>query len=216
MTATVSPSVDTRTGGTDWYEKGGILGLVFTVLLGVGVFMTMGAPDAKSAAKDQSWAIKHTGLLGLSAFLVVLAVVVGLYWLIWLRSQLDRPSSWVGNVYMMGAGIFALSGTVSAGIHLAESTDAKHLSQSSLQLMASLDQNFTYPMTSAGLALMYLGVGILIRRSGVLPGWLAWVSFVFALLGATLFFGFFTLMGTVLFIPIVSIMLLMHPQPAES
>lgn len=214
MTATQTPA-DATTSGTDWYAKGGILGLVFTVLLAAGVFMTMGAPDAKNATKDQTWLIKHTGLTGTSALLTLLAVVVGLFWLIWLRSQLDRPSSWIGNVYMMGAGIFALSGTVSAGINLAESTDAKHLNASGLQVLSSLSQNFNYPMTCAGLCLMYLGIGLLIRKSNVLPGWLAWASFVMALLGATLFLGFFSLMLTVIFVPVVSILLMMHPQPAE-
>lgn len=216
MTAIDSPTVGTRTGGTDWYTKGGIAGLVFTALLTVGLFMTIGAPDAKNAAKDQSWAIKHTGLVGGAGFVTLLAVVVGLYWLIWLRSQLDRPSSWVGNVYMMGAGIFAMSGTIGAGIDVTESTDAKHLSQGALQLLASLNQNFSYPITAAGLALMYLGVALLIRKSGALPGWLAWVSFVFAFLAGTFFLGFISMFGTVLFVPIVSIMLLMHPQPAET
>ena len=218
MTAT--GTTDTGTGavpgtGTDWYSRGGWTGIVFMVLLAASVFMTGGQPDAKNAAKVQSWDVKHTGLLGMSGVLTMLAVVVGIYFLIWLRSQLDRPSSWAGNVYMAGAVIFGMSGAVGAGLHASESQDAKHLTQASLQTLASLDQNLNYLMTCAGLALLYLGVGLLIRRSQLLPGWLGWVSFVFAVLAASFVLGFIALLGTVLFVLVVSIMLVMHPAPAE-
>jgi hypothetical protein len=214
MTATQLPT-DARTSGTDWYTKGGIVGIVFAVLLAVSFVMQLGSPDTKNAAKVQAWDIKHTGALGGAALFGILAVITGLFFFIWLRSQLDRPGSWVGQVYVAGAVVFAMSGVVGDGINLAISSDAKHLSQGSLQLLNSLAMNLNYPIACAGLALMFLGAGLLIRTSGALPGWLAWVSFVFAVLATSFFLGFIALLGSVLWVLVASVVLLMHPVPAE-
>jgi hypothetical protein len=81
--------------------------------------------------------------------------------------------------------------------------------------MSSLDQNLNFPMTSAGLALMYLAAGFLIRRTGLLPGWMAWVSWVFALLAATIFLGFIPLIGTGLWVIFVGIYLTARPPAAN-
>ena len=198
------PSTETRQA-----RWGGLGGLLFTVLLTGAVTMTGGMPQAKDPAKVQAWAVRHTGLLT-GAFVVnSIGVVVGLCFLIWLHSQLTRDgASWMGNLFLVGVTIFAVSGTVAAGINAVMGTDAKHLSTGSLQLMASFSQNFNYPVTVIGLTAMYLAAGFLIRRTGLLPAWLAWVSWVFALTGATVFLGVVSVFGTVLWLIAVSVILI--------
>jgi len=201
---------------TAWSRWAGISGIVFGPVLAASVLMTAGMPQAKNAAKVQAWDIKHTGLLNGSVVATFAAVVIGLYFLTWLHSRLvGKDGGWMGTMYVVGAVVFAMSGAVTAGINEAQATDAKHLTTGSLQLLTSLSQNFTYPMTCIGTALLYLAVGYLIRRSGLLPGWLAWVSWAFAFFSATFFLGFVAMFGSALFAIVVGAILTTR-QPVES
>ena len=205
-----------HTGSDRKMEEGsrwaGLSGVLFAILLIVSFVMTFPEPAAKNAAKVQTWDLKHSGLLNGSTVVSVVGVIVGLYFLTWLYSQLTRDGAgWMGALYLVGVAVFAVSGGVSAGISAVVGADAKHLSTDSLQLMASLNQSFGYAITVSGLAVMYLGAGFLIRRSGVLPGWLAWVSWVFALLAATFVLGFVSLLGTVLWVIAVGAILTARP-----
>jgi hypothetical protein len=100
---------------------------------------------------------------------------------------------------------------VGAGIKASIGAWPKHLSTDSIQLLATLDQNLNYPMTCAGLALMYLAAGFLIRRTALLPGWMAWVSWVFAVLAASFVLGFIALVGTALWMIFAGIYLAVRP-----
>ena len=201
---------------THWSRWAGVSGVLFAVLLAASVSLTVGMPDAKNAIKVRAWDVKHTGLLGLSFVLTTAAVIVGLCFLIWLHSLLTRDGGgWLGNLFLVGTVVFAMTGLVAAGVHASLNSDAKHLSTASLQLMASLDQNFNFPMGSAALAVLFLAAGFLIRRSGVLPGWLSWVSWVFALLAATIFLGFIALIGSALWLLVVGVYLTARPPVAS-
>ena len=198
--------------GSRWAPLSGVL---FAAILVPAVLLTSGIPQAQDAAKVQAWAVKHTGLFNASFLANSIGVIVGLCFLIWLHSILSRDEGgWAGNLFLVGVAIFAVSGTVAAGLDAILGTDAKHLSTDSVQLMASFMQNFNYPFLVAGLAVMYLGAGLLIRRTGLLPSWLAWVSFVFAALATTVYLGFIPLLGTVLWLIAVSVILAAR-RPAE-
>lgn len=217
MTALDVPPIDvaqaTRAGGHRW---AGICGILFGPLLLASALMTAGMPQAKNAAKVQTWVTSHTGLLNGAAIVSVAGVIVGLCFLTHLYAALTtRQVSWMGTVYLVGAVVFGVAGTVSLGISATLGSDGKHLTVGSVQLMASLAQNLNWGMTSIGLTLMYFGVGHLIRRSDLLPAWLAWVSWVFALLGATFFLAFIPLLGTVLWSLVIGIVLVAR-RPAES
>lgn len=209
--AGVAPA--TRSARFSW---GGVSGIVFGPLLAGSALMTAGMPQADNADKVQAWVVKHTGLFDGAALVSVAGVIIGLCFLTWLYSRLaGRETGWMGSLYLVGVVVFAMAGTVIAGINATIGSDAKHLTTGSLQLMASLDMNFNYGMTCIGLAVMYLAAGHLIRRSTLLPGWLAWVSWLFAVLAASYFLGFVALLGTVLWSLVIAI-LLMTRRPAES
>lgn len=201
---------------TSWSRWAGISGILFGPVLAASVLMTAGMPQAKHAAKVQAWDIKHTGLLNGAVVATFAAVVIGLYFLTYLHSRLaGRDGGWMGTMYVVGTVVFAMSGALAAGVAEVTATDAKHLSTSSLQLMASVNQNFTYPVTSIGLVLLYLAMGYLIRRTEVLPGWLGWASWVFAFFAATFFLGFVAMFGSALFAIAAGIILTVR-QPVES
>ena len=216
MTAVGVPTAGTvaanKTSPDRWLALTGVL---FAALLIVSVLMTAGLPDAKNAAKAQAWVVKHSGQIGGSFFFTALAVIVGLVFLTWLHTHLVRERSWMGNLFVAGVVVFATSGTVVSGINAALSQNTKHLSTDTVQTLVSLSQNLTYPMTSVGLAVMYLAAGFLIRRSGLLPGWLAWVSWLFALLAASIFLGFIALFGTALWLIVVGVYLAARPPVAS-
>lgn len=197
-----------HTSSNRWIALSGVL---FAVLLGAAVTMTMGMPDTTNAAKVQAWDIKHKNLMSASTLVTILAVIVGLYFLVWLHSHLARERSWMGSLYLVGAIIFGLSGTVAAGLSAVIGSDAKHLSTDSLQLMSSLNQNLNFPMTIVGLVLMYVAAGVLIRRTGLLPGWLGYVGWVLAVCAASFFLAFIALLGTALWLIVVSIYLASRP-----
>jgi hypothetical protein len=217
MTAVGVPASGTAVAeGNRWSRWAALSGVVFGLVLALAVLMTAGEPDASNAAKVQAWDIKNKGLMGGSILVLMLAVVVGLYFLTWLYTHLGgKDSGWMGTLFLVGAVIFGLSGTVGAGLHAAIAQDAKHLSADSLQLMSSFDMNLNYPMSCVGLALMFLAVGFLIRRGGLLPGWLAWVSWFFALCAVSFFVGFVALLGSALWMIAVGAILAAR-SPAAS
>ncbi len=212
VSAVVTGSATKPSSSSRWIALGGVL---FALLLGAAVTMTSGLPDAKNAAKVRTWDVKHTSLMSVAALTTMAAVIVGLVFLTWLHSHLAREAGWIGNLFLVGAVIFGLSGVVGAGLDATLGGDAKHLSTGSLQLMSSLSQDLNAPMTCAGLALMYLAAGFLIRRTGLLPGWLAWVSWLFALLAATFVLGFIPLVGSALWMIVAGIYLTARP-PADT
>lgn len=215
-TVGISTTGVTRATGASSTRWGGISGIAFGVILAVSTLMLAGKPQATNATKVDGWVLKHTGLIWVSVLLTMVAVVIGTCFLVWLHQQLTRSErGWQGTVFLAGAVIFATSGTVSAGLNAVLSMDAKHLSTGSLQLMASMSENVSYAMTCAGLAVMYVGAGLLIRRTNLLPGWLAWVSFVFAVLATSFFLGFVALLGSVLWLIVVGAIFATR-QPVEN
>ena len=204
----------TGTTRTRWAALSGIL---FAALLVPGVLMTWGAPNTKaSAAKVQSWYLAHKGLMGGSTLLVLLSVIVGLFFLNYLRSCFRRhgDAAWMTSLFWVGAIVFAVSGTLGAGITATFADDPKVLSPDSLQLLNAINSNIGYPAVCIGLAVMYLGAGVAIRQTGLLPRWLAWVSWVLAVLAASFFLGFIALLTTALWVIVVAIvMATRNPAP---
>lgn len=191
-----------------------LLGVLFAVVLAGSVFMTAGEPDPKNATKIHDWILKHTGLMSASAVTTVAAVIIGLVFLTWLHSHLGRDRGWMGSLFLVGAVIFGLAGALSAGVNAAFGAEAKHLSPDSIQVLGTIGQNLNVGAVCAGLALMYLAAGFLIRRTGLLPGWLSWVSWLFALLAASFILGFVALVGTALWMIVAGVYLAARP-PVE-
>ena len=211
-----SPAVASGTGtnGTRWAALSGIL---FAALLIPGVLMTSGSPGTSaSAAKIQSWYLAHKSLMGTSTLVTLLSVIVGLFFLSHVRSCFRRyeGTGRMTSLFWAGVIIFAMSGAVGAGINSTFADNPGALSPGSLQLLNALASNLNYPATCIGLAVMFLGAGLVIRKSRVLPQWLAWVSWVLAVVAASFFLGWIALLGAGLWVIVVAIMLAVrNPAP---
>jgi hypothetical protein len=145
-------------------DRAAISGILFAALLIPGPVMTGGSPGTSaSAAQVQSWYLAHQSLVGASTLVLVLAVIVGLFFLNYVRSCFRRyEGGWMTSLFWAGAIIWAVSGVLGAGIHAAISDDPKVLSPDSLQLLNALGPNIGYPATCIGLAVMFLGADLVI------------------------------------------------------
>jgi hypothetical protein len=203
-----------RRNGTRWAALSGVL---FAVLLVAGVLLSFGAPDSSSsAAKVQGWYLAHKSLMGAVTLLLVLGVIVGLFFLNHVRSCFRRYDSTgrATSLFWGGVIVFAVSGALGAGISSTFADDPKVLSPGSLQLLNALSSNLNYPAACIGLAVMFLGAGLVIRRTRILPQWIAWVSWVLALAAASFFLGFIALLASGLWMVLVSVLLAVrNPAP---
>ncbi len=136
-------------------------------------------------------------------------MVVGLFFLIYLWTYFRRRggADWMASVFFGGAIVFAVSGGVAAGVGAALIDNPKALSPDTFQVLNTLNQDLNFPLTCIGLALMYFAAGVIIRRTKVLPGWLAWASWVLAVAALTFFLGFIALIGTAIWVIVVGIMM---------
>jgi hypothetical protein len=210
-------AVGTGTSGTRWAALSGIL---FAALVVPGVILTSGTPGTNATASTvRSWYLTHKTDMNVSALLVTLGLIAGLFFLNYVRSVFRRyeATGWLTSLYWVGAILFAMAGAIAAGLNAALGDNPQVLSAGSLQVLNTLSSDLNYPLTCAGLAVMYLGAGLVIYRTRVLPRWLAWVSWILAVLAATFFLGFIALIATAVWVIVVAVLLaIRNPAFAEA
>ena len=193
-----------------WSRIAALSGVVFIALLVVSLLTSGNAPGTDTSARAvQHYYLVNQHKTNVSMLATSLSVLVGLFFYGYLRAVFrTRPGNdWLSTVFFGGAVIFGLSGLVGAGVD-AIFTDVPHrLSASEFQLLNMVKNDLNWPMTSIGLALLYFAVGFIIYRSRVLPLWLGWVSWIFAVAAGSLVFAFIPLLGTALWVVIVSILM---------
>jgi len=193
-----------------WRRVAALSGVVFIALLLMSLLTSGNAPGSDtSAAKVQNYYLTHQHKTNVSLLATSLAVLVGLFFYGYLRAVFrTRPGNdWLSTVFFGGAVIFGLGGLVGAGVD-AVFTDVPHrLSASEFQLLNMVRNDLNWPMMSIGLAIVYFAAGFIIYRSRVLPLWLAWVSWVFAVTAGSLVLAFIPFIGTALWVLLVSILL---------
>jgi hypothetical protein len=203
--------------GTNRTRWAALSGILFAALIIPGILITGGSPGTSAgAATVQSWYLAHKSLVGASTLLLVLGVIAGLFFLNYVRSCFRRHegAGWMTSLFWAGAIVFAVSGALAAGVNATFSDDPRALSADSLQLLNALQSNINYPATCVGLAVMFLGAGLVIRTTRVLPQWLAWASWVLALVAASFFLGFIAFFASGLWVIVVAITLAMrNPAP---
>jgi len=185
-------------------------GVLFIVLVVAGVFSSGNTPGTNaSAATVRHFYLTHKSQTNISALLTLLAVIAGLFFYGYLRAHFrrDAGNDWLASVFFGGAVVFGISGAIGAGVNTTLTDSTKSLSASSIQLLNTLSQDLNWPATCVGLAVLYLAAGCMIYRSGMFPRWLAWVSWVFAVLAASVVLSFVPFIGTAPWVVVVSVML---------
>jgi hypothetical protein len=184
-------------------------GLLFVVFLVASFFITNTPGSGDSAATIRSYYVNHNVEVKVSALLVYLAVVVGVWFYVWLwryfRSFSGTEVPAVGS--LIGAVIFAISGVLSSGIYFAFTDHTKQLNPGALVALNQIENDLTWPMTIVGIAIFYVAAGVIIYRARALPRWLAWVSWVLTVVALVPPVSFFSLLATPIWVLIVSFLL---------
>jgi hypothetical protein len=193
-----------------WTRIAALTGVVFVVFLVPSVLMTSGAPNSSaSAAKVQHYILANKSHYSLGAVLSVLAVVFGLSFYAYLRAYFrSLPGvEWLASLFFGGAIVFAVGGAIAGGLDATIGDHPSALSGASLQLLNTLSSDFNAAAIGIGLGVLYLSAGFIIYRSRALPVWLAWVSWLLGLLGASFVLSFAALIVTPLWVLYVGILL---------
>ena len=210
-----------------WSRTAALSGVLFIALLVVSLLTSGNEPGTNSrAATVQTFYLTHQNKTNVSLLATAVAVLVGFFFYGYLRAVFrTKPGNdWLSTVFFGGVVVFGLGGLVGAGIDAVFTDEPHRLTASSFQLLNMLKQDLNWPMLSIGLAVVYFATGFIIYRSRVLPLWLGWVSWIFALAAGSLVFAFVAFLGTALWVLFVSIYLAvrnpslapvapMEPQP---
>jgi amino acid permease len=194
----------------------GLGGLLFIVLF---VISSVIAPEPSSRASASSAAAKyaaHTGALAVNAYVIVVAVAVGLAFFWYLRELLAETPS-VRRLATIGYGgviIFAVSGGLTAGIEFSLSDVSNHVSPTTIQTLNVLNTDVSGVLGAGGVAAFLLATGIAVTRSAPLPNWLGWIAVVLGV--AVLALPFASGPGAGIWVLIASIVLLVTREPAAS
>lgn len=198
-----------------WTRVAALTGVVFAVALATNLLTGGNEPSSTaSAAKVAHYYLVHKNQTSARGLFGAVAVLFGLGFFSYLRTYLRRVSSdALVGLYFTGVLVFALGGVIGTGIDFTLGDSPKSLSPDSLQTLNMLGQDLNWPIFSIGLALMYLAIGIIIVRSGILPAWVGWIAILLAVVAASLFFAFIPLILTPIWVLVVGIMMAVrNPQ----
>ena len=187
-----------------------LTGVIFVVILVPAVLVTSGSPDSSAdASKVRAYVLAHKNHYSLGALLSILAVVFGLFFYGYLRAVFrGRPGmEWLSALFFGGAIVFGAGGALAGGVDAVLGDSPASLSAPSLQLLNTMAMDLNAGMIASGLAILYVSAGFMIYRSGALPVWLAWVSWLLGVLAASFVLTFFALIATALWVLFGSISL---------
>lgn len=194
----------------------GLGGLLFIALFLVSTFsFSSPSSDASPATVAKKYAA-HTGLVGVDAWVVVLAVAVGIAFFWYLRDLLaDTPGvQRLATVGFAGALIFAAAGGVSAGLYFALSDVGNNhaTSQVTLQTLNLFENDVQSVMAAGGVVVFLIATGIAVTRSPALPNWLGWLAVVLGV--ASIALPFASEPGAAIWVLISSIVLVATRTPS--
>ena len=142
-----------------------------------------GPSTSDSADKVLAYFNAHTSGGGSGAFSLMLAAAFGLFFFGLLRERLVRsaPGEWLATVGYSGAVILAVAALIEAGIDFAFDDLGTDLTAPTAQILNILQGDLNQTLIIAGLAVLMVGFGLALRRSGPYR-WLGWPTVVIGLL----------------------------------
>jgi hypothetical protein len=162
-----------------WVGVGGLLFVILVVVSGA-VVGPMPPNSHASAAKIVAFYSKHRSGVKAEAYLLELAVFVGLFFFWYLRDlvaavEANRRLAAIG---FAGVVIFAVSGALAASSYWALADAVNHVAPTTMQTLGVLQNDGSTFVTGAGQAVFLVATGIALIRTGVLARWLGWVGVV--------------------------------------
>jgi MFS family permease len=194
--------------GNKWTRVAALSGVVFVVLVVLGIGIGSGSPGTDAKANTiQHYYVTHTGRLGTSAVLSGISVAFGLFFFGYLRAYFRRwaGNEWLSSIFFGGAIIFGVGGALSAGLAFTLTDSPKSLSPGGLQVLNTLSSDLNWASLTIGMIIVFAALGCIIFRSRLVPMWLAWVSWLMAVLAASWVLSFVPLIGMGVWVLIASI-----------
>jgi len=162
-----------------------LLGIVFVAILVANIAAGSSKPGSSdTGAQVIAYYSAHGTAQSVSAFLVVLAIVVGMCWFGGLRGYLRRTAAEepLAAIGFGGAVIFAVGGCMGVTLKVALSDVPSQLTPAAAQALNVLQNDANAVLLPAGIAVLTLGYGIAMLRGGLLPTWLGWLSIAVAVI----------------------------------
>ncbi len=190
---------------------GPICGVLFVVLL-VASFLIISTPNTNKSPQDiLNFYIKnsHKTELHVATLLGDIAVVFGIFWFGYLRDRFGRTDigARFSPILLAGAILFAGGGLVFSGTQLALADEPTKMAPATAQTLNFLQSDIGAGGITAGVSIIMWAAGIIIWKTRILPRWLAWVSFVLAVVALAGPLGFFAFLGTGIWILIVAFLM---------
>jgi hypothetical protein len=187
-----------------------LAGVFFFALLVLTSVLPGNAPDAShSGAKVLAFYRAHGTRNEISAALVGLTILTGLFFYRHLRDQLRREpgAELSAGVAFAGAILFAAGGAISSGTQFALAEEAKHLTAPAAQGANLIGNEATFLLEGAGIATLLIASALAIVRTGALPRWTGWFALVFGLVALVPPAGFIAFVGAGVWTLIVAVVL---------
>ena len=186
-------------------------GVVFVVLLVVGLIIGSEPNTNKTPAYILAWynVSSHKRQVGISAVLTDIAIVFGIFWFGYLRDRFGRTElgARLSPVLLVGAGIFATGGLIFNGALFALLDQPKHMLPATAQTLNFLQSDLGAAALTVGISILMFAAAFIILKTRILPVWLAWVSFVLAVVALAGPIGFFAFLAMGIWILIVAFLM---------
>jgi hypothetical protein len=187
-----------------------LTGVGFVLAL-VASFIILGddPPEAKDGGqKIIDYYVDNKDQIQVSALMTGLIAVLLVFFFAYVNRLVGTAlggSSTLPTVGIVGAAIVTVAAAIDTTIMFALAEAADDIDPVAAQAVQTIWDNDFIPFM-VGTALAFLGTGIGLVKSGILPKWLGWIAVVLGVLAATPV-GFFAMPVAALWIVVVSIML---------
>jgi hypothetical protein len=196
-----------------------LTGVLFTVLLVVGIFTGSESPDTKEPpAKIVAYYVTHESEVKTSALLFALAFLALVLFAASLRSYFRRAPEAEGlsALVLAGAVLMAAGGLISSGVEFGLANEIQHLGPAAVQTLNFITEEAAFLPIIGGAFLLAMGSGLAILRGAALPRWLGWVVLVLGIAALVPPASFPSLLGFALWSVIVSILIYRRLGPGTS
>ncbi len=186
-------------------------GVAFVVLLAVGLIIQSPPNTNKTPAYLYTWynVHSHQTQIKISLILTDIAIVFGIFWFGYLRDRFGRTDlgARLSPVLLVGAGIFATGGLMFNGSLFALLDEPKDMLPATAQTLNFMQSDLGAAALVVGISILMWASGFIILKTRVLAVWLAWVSFVLAVVALAGPIGFFAFLAMGIWILIVAYMM---------
>ena len=186
-------------------------GVAFVVFLVAGLLVQSTPNTNKTPAYILAWynVSSHKRQIGISAIVTDIAIVLGIFWFAYLRDRFGRTDlgARLSPVLLVGAGIFATGGLIFNGALFALLDEPKHMLPATAQTLNFLQSDLGAAALTVGISILMFAAAFIILKTRILPVWLAWVSFVLAVVALAGPIGFFAFLAMGIWILIVAFLM---------